>query len=177
MHILNEQQSVQINTTTKKPQGSTLLIFYFYLHRFSCEAISHNQCSADSWFAPSQWEMVLLFNDDSHWLGAKLELTLQCNICGSIGISAACVIKHHCDKIGLIFCSHTKLPFTNLLWKTSVLYSIQHLSLNFVVGSMSLDVNNWIKVIVISQSRKYLWLSAWLQYRQCVNNGDIAVLH
>ena len=28
---------------------------------------------ADSWFAPSQWETALLYNDVSHWLGASLE--------------------------------------------------------------------------------------------------------
>ena len=32
---------------------------------------------ADSRFAPSQWEMVLLCNDVSHWLGASLESTLD----------------------------------------------------------------------------------------------------
>ena len=31
---------------------------------------------ADSRFAPSQWEMALLCNDVSHWLGANLESTL-----------------------------------------------------------------------------------------------------
>ena len=31
---------------------------------------------ADSRFEPSQWEMGLLFNDISHWLGANLESTL-----------------------------------------------------------------------------------------------------
>ena len=31
---------------------------------------------ADSRFAPSQWEMPLLCNDASHWLGASLESTL-----------------------------------------------------------------------------------------------------
>ena len=31
---------------------------------------------ADSRFAPSQWEMVLLCNDVSHWLGASLESAL-----------------------------------------------------------------------------------------------------
>ena len=32
---------------------------------------------ADSSFAPSQWEMVLLCNDVSHWLGASLESALS----------------------------------------------------------------------------------------------------
>ena len=31
---------------------------------------------ADSRFAPSQWEMLLLCNDVSHWLGTSLESTL-----------------------------------------------------------------------------------------------------
>ena len=31
---------------------------------------------ADSTFGPSQWEMALLCNDDSHWLGASLESAL-----------------------------------------------------------------------------------------------------
>ena len=31
---------------------------------------------AASWFAPSQWETVLLCNDVSHWLGASLESAL-----------------------------------------------------------------------------------------------------
>ena len=33
-------------------------------------------CSADSTFAPSQWETVLLCNNVSHWLGANLESVL-----------------------------------------------------------------------------------------------------
>ena len=32
---------------------------------------------ADSWFAPSQWETVLLCNDVSYWLGANLTWHLQ----------------------------------------------------------------------------------------------------
>ena len=32
---------------------------------------------ADSWFAPSQWEMVLLCNDISHWLSTNLESALK----------------------------------------------------------------------------------------------------
>ena len=36
---------------------------------------------ADSWFAPSQWERVLLCNDVSHWLGANLESTLYTMWC------------------------------------------------------------------------------------------------
>ena len=35
------------------------------------------QCRADSRFAPSQWEMVLLCNAVSHWLGASLESSLS----------------------------------------------------------------------------------------------------
>ena len=31
---------------------------------------------ADSWFAPSQWEMLLQSNAVSHWLGANLESAL-----------------------------------------------------------------------------------------------------
>ena len=30
----------------------------------------------DSWFVPSQWEMALLCNDVSHWLGASVESAL-----------------------------------------------------------------------------------------------------
>ena len=29
----------------------------------------------------------------------------------------------------------------------------------------------------LNQTTKYRWLSAWLQYLQCVSNGDTAVLH
>ena len=32
---------------------------------------------ADSRFAPSQWEMALLCNDVSHWLGTSLEAVLR----------------------------------------------------------------------------------------------------
>ena len=32
---------------------------------------------ADSRFAPSQWETVLLYNDVSHWLGTNLESALK----------------------------------------------------------------------------------------------------
>ena len=35
------------------------------------------QCRADSRFVPSQWEMALLFNDVSHWLGTSLESAVQ----------------------------------------------------------------------------------------------------
>ena len=47
------------------------------------QATNHhlNQCcpssSADSRFAPRQWETALLCNDVSHWLGASLESTLS----------------------------------------------------------------------------------------------------
>ena len=37
----------------------------------------HMEARADSKFAPSQWEMALLCNDISHWLGANLELALE----------------------------------------------------------------------------------------------------
>ena len=36
----------------------------------------HSSSRADSRFAPSQWEMMLLCNDVSHWLGANLESAL-----------------------------------------------------------------------------------------------------
>ena len=35
---------------------------------------------ADSRFAPIQWEMALLCNNVSHWLGANLESALEYNI-------------------------------------------------------------------------------------------------
>ena len=38
---------------------------------------SGHNISADSRFAPSQWETVLLCNDVSHWLGASLESAPQ----------------------------------------------------------------------------------------------------
>ena len=38
---------------------------------------SHHSSRADFRFAPSQWEMALLCNDISHWLGPGLESALQ----------------------------------------------------------------------------------------------------
>ena len=35
------------------------------------------KCKADSRFAPSQWETLLLCNDVSHWLAASLESVLK----------------------------------------------------------------------------------------------------
>ena len=40
-------------------------------------AVSHIQYKADSWFAASQWEMLLQSNVVSHWLDANLESVLQ----------------------------------------------------------------------------------------------------
>ena len=39
--------------------------------------VSKHSIRADSRFAPSQWETVLLCNDVSRWLGVNLELTLS----------------------------------------------------------------------------------------------------
>ena len=39
--------------------------------------LAHLNHRADSRFAPSQWETVLLRNDVSHWLGANLESALN----------------------------------------------------------------------------------------------------
>ena len=39
---------------------------------------------ADSRFAPSQWETVLLCNDVSHWLGANLESPLWKQLCWGV---------------------------------------------------------------------------------------------
>ena len=39
-------------------------------------------CRADSVFTPSQWEMALLCNDVSYWMGANLESALQPKILG-----------------------------------------------------------------------------------------------
>ena len=42
---------------------------------------------ADSSFAPSQWEMALLCNNISHWLGASLESSLWLDPCkNTVGI-------------------------------------------------------------------------------------------
>ena len=46
---------------------------------------------ADSRFAPSQWEMALLCNDVSHWLGANLESAL----CVAIGSKACDTVTSH----------------------------------------------------------------------------------
>ena len=35
-------------------------------------------CRVDSRVVPSQWEMILLCNDFSHWLGASLESAVHC---------------------------------------------------------------------------------------------------
>ena len=40
-------------------------------------SLYYNICRADSRFAPSQWEMALLCNDVSHWLGTSLESALH----------------------------------------------------------------------------------------------------
>ena len=46
--------------------------------------------SVDSRFAPSQWEMALLCNDGSHWLGTS---PVICN--GWAGATSDCGILHH----------------------------------------------------------------------------------
>ena len=49
----------------------------FDVHCYSWLADLHIKClRADSRLAPSQWEMALLCNDVSHWLGAHLESVL-----------------------------------------------------------------------------------------------------
>ena len=42
----------------------------------SIDSTAHHSFRADSRFAPSQWEMALLCNDVSHWVGANLEPAL-----------------------------------------------------------------------------------------------------
>ena len=50
--------------------SSLLFLTYFYLYYY------HHYYSADSRFAPRQWETSLQSNGVSHWLGAYLESAL-----------------------------------------------------------------------------------------------------
>ena len=54
----------------------TLILFNFHLN-IIITAWWKTYLSADSRFAPSQWEAALLCNDVSHWLAANLESALS----------------------------------------------------------------------------------------------------
>ena len=56
-------------------KGKFPLLYYNYEH-ITC-LWNESQFKADSRFARSQWEMALLCNDISHWLGASLESAQQ----------------------------------------------------------------------------------------------------
>ena len=62
---------------------------------------------ADSRYAPSQWETVLLCNDVSHWLGANLESALylsygMCSLCWCVTILSELVPELiHCRLLML----------------------------------------------------------------------------
>ena len=59
--------------------GTTITVTYVYVK--SLQLSSRSEPSrVDSRFAPSQWEMALLCNDISHWLGASLESALPLQI-------------------------------------------------------------------------------------------------
>ena len=55
-----------------------LIMYWFYIAQpFSYQIfVTNKYTGADSRFAPSQWETVLLYDDVSHWLGAILESDL-----------------------------------------------------------------------------------------------------
>ena len=56
--------------------------------RLPLEQPGRSWCWADSRFAPSQWETVLLCNDGSHWLGASLQSALLVKkTCNSIALA------------------------------------------------------------------------------------------
>ena len=70
--------------TCKLWRGSTLDRIGIHTNKYNCmrqgmvfvRAGTLNSSRADSRFAPSQWETVLLCNDVSHWLGTSLKSAL-----------------------------------------------------------------------------------------------------
>ena len=79
-------------------------------HTIFCRS-NNNGYSADSRFAPSQWETALLCNDVSHWLGTNLESALY--------MSYSCVSLHrltHWCKDSMVVCrQHFQMSFRE--WK------------------------------------------------------------
>ena len=61
---LPNQTTTMINSTNEFLRPTMFHVFFTIYYR------------ADSRFAPCQWEMALLCNDISHWLGANLESAL-----------------------------------------------------------------------------------------------------
>ena len=71
IHLCNGSQVL-----VSVPPGSDLIGSALEANPINIRILS-SQLQADSRFAPSQWEMTLLCNDISYWLGANLESALQ----------------------------------------------------------------------------------------------------
>ena len=94
----------------------------FYMHK------QLNQHRADSRFAPSQWEMALLCNTISHWLGVTLELALQHITVGcfqiTTNISMKCVFDSFIGNESILdliisLCNQTPSHYLIFCWPTS----------------------------------------------------------
>ena len=64
------------------------------------DQLCHSGYRAGSRCAPSQWEMALLCNDISHWLGASLESALRCH--WSLGKGSAARKRHPVGPVSTI---------------------------------------------------------------------------
>ena len=110
-----------------------LLVFHFFptcMYVYVCL-----RCfSADSRFAPSQWETVLLCNGVSHWLDANLESTLCSQMGSSYSARKWCEIQlSQCHK-------NCVFIFLVILFNTST----QGLSVAFCLPK----TNKWIVKLI-----------------------------
>ena len=69
-------------------------------------------CRADCRLAPSQWEMALLCNDVSNWLGTNLESALLCEFMGDQWIFLKRV--SHTEIVSFCYPEHTVAQITEL---------------------------------------------------------------
>ena len=80
--IITSKHVRKVNFQFKKKRGASIVCFCQNVHRSDSALVPNkitdnwNIIRSDSRLAPSQWEMVLLCNDVSHWLGANLESAL-----------------------------------------------------------------------------------------------------
>ena len=120
-----------------------------------CCSMFLDRFRADFRFAPSQWEMVLLCNDFSHWLGASLESALRLAwFNGSINNSL-----------------HRKffLPQCILAWDFINYYTICQLKRNLHESSSSESCGIVYQYICKSNiQQKNAWLALWVSYEESI---------
>ena len=78
----------------------------------------HTYGRTDSRLAPSQWGIVLLCNDISHWLGASLESSLYCYLGCRVSKHCSCsskALQIELDKLCIIHVNNSSTRLSTLI--------------------------------------------------------------